>query len=104
MTEQPITTIGVDLGDKRSVTCVLSPAGEVVEEGQISTTRTGFENYFHRRERARVVLEVGTHSPWVSRLLKEMGHETIVANARRVKLISENAQKCDEVDAETPSC
>ena len=100
MTEQPKTTIGVDLGDKRSVTCVLSAEGEVVEEGQISTTRLGIEKYFKRRGRARVVLEVGTHSPWVSRVLEEMGHETIVANARRVKLISENVQKGDQIDAE----
>jgi transposase len=51
--------------------------------------------------RCRIALEVGTHSPWVSRLLSSLGHEVIVANARQVQLISESSRKCDELDAET---
>ena len=43
--------------------------------------------------------EVGTHSPWVSRLLEEQGHEVIVANARRVRLITESSGKNDRLDA-----
>jgi hypothetical protein len=31
--------------------------------------------------RSRIALEIGTHSPWMSRLLSELGHEVIVANA-----------------------
>jgi transposase len=34
-----------------------------------------------------MALEVGTHSPWVSRLLKSLGHEVYVANPRQLKLI-----------------
>jgi transposase len=49
----------------------------------------------------RVVMEVGTHSPWVSRLLQLLGHEVLVANARRVRLIYANDAKNDKVDAET---
>lgn len=52
------------------------------------------------RSRARVVLEVGAHSPWVSRLLEELGHEVLVANARRMRAIAESQQKTDENDAE----
>jgi transposase len=36
---------------------------------------------------SRIALETGTHSPWVSRLLSELGHEAIVAHARSVRLI-----------------
>src|SRR5450759_4986666 len=36
--------------------------------------------------RMRIALEVGTHSPWVSRLLKELGHEVLVANPRKPRL------------------
>jgi transposase len=54
---------------------------------------TGFKS-------SRVVLEVGTHSPWVSRLAERAGHEVIVANPRRVRLIAENDSKTDDVDAE----
>ena len=51
--------------------------------------------------RSRIVLEIGTHSPWVSRLLSELGHEVIVANARKVRLIGESRKKDDRLDAQT---
>ncbi len=50
-------------------------------------------------ERMRIALETGTHSPWVSRLLMECGHEVIVANSRKLRLIYENRRKDDRVDA-----
>src|SRR5579862_4345444 len=39
------------------------------------------------------------HSPWVSRLLEKLGHQVIVANARKVRLIYESNKKNDRVDA-----
>ena len=50
---------------------------------------------------SRIALEIGTHSPWISRLLSEMGHEVIVANARKVRLIGESRKKDDRLDAQT---
>ncbi len=41
------------------------------------------------------------HSPWVSRLLSEFGHEVIVAHARNVRLIGESRKKDDRLDAQT---
>jgi hypothetical protein len=34
-------------------------------------------------------METGAHSPWVSRQLTQLGHEVIVAHARKVRLIGE---------------
>ena len=51
--------------------------------------------------RSRIALDTGTHSPWVSRLLGELGHEVIVANARKVRLIGESRKKDDRLDAQT---
>ena len=48
----------------------------------------------------RIAIETGTHSPWVSRLLEECGHEVLVANSRKLRLIYANRRKTDEVDAE----
>jgi transposase len=56
--------------------------------------------FFEGRPRAHVVIEVGTHSRWVSLLLKELGHQVTVANPRRVKLISQSNAKNDRKDAE----
>jgi transposase len=46
-----------------------------------------------------VVIETGTHSRWIAELAGLCGHEVIVADARKLKLISENNQKSDQVDA-----
>src|SRR5690606_23042747 len=44
-------------------------------------------------------MEVGTHSPWISRLLCAAGMEVIVANARKLRAIYDNERKCDRTDA-----
>src|SRR5207247_9699980 len=49
----------------------------------------------------RLVLETGTHSPWISRLLEACGHEVLVANARQLRLIAQSDPKHDRADAET---
>lgn len=94
----PEITIGIDLGDRWSRYCVLDRAGTVLEEDRVRTTEEGFTERF-RRAAARVVVEAGTHSPWVSRLLESLGHQVIVANARKVRLIYESDRKNDKLDA-----
>lgn len=93
-------TVGLDLGDKHSHLLVLSHDGEVLEDGRIVTTAKGFRSRFSNLEPAVVAIEAGTHSPWVSRLLEECGHEVLVANPRKLRLIYENNTKSDKVDAE----
>jgi len=92
-------TIGLDLGDRNSWYCVLDEGGQVVQEQKLSTTARALREVFGRMPRSRVALETGTHSPWVSRLLSELGHEVIVANARKVRLIGESRKKDDRLDA-----
>ena len=94
-------TIGMDLGDKSSRYCMLDEDGEVVQEGSASTTKKAMGKVFGLMPRCRIAIEVGTHSPWVSRLLSGLGHEVIVANARQVKLISASSRKDDRLDAQT---
>ena len=94
-------TVGIDLGDRYSDFCFVDVGGAVVDDGRLRTTSAAFRHHFTGRSRMLVVIEVGTHSPWVSRLLKECGHEVIVANARKVRLIYANDNKTDKVDAES---
>jgi transposase len=93
-------TIGMDLGDKTSRYCVLNESGEVILERSVATTKKGMLQAFGAIKRCRIAIEVGTHSPWVSRLLSGVGHEVIVANARQVKLISASSRKDDKLDAQ----
>jgi len=96
----PSMTIGIDLGDRRSQACALDAYGEVVRRFSFATTRRGLEKAFAALPPCRVALEVGTHSPWVSRRLEALGHEGIVANAREVRSISQSERKHDAADAE----
>ena len=97
----PKITTGLDVGDRYTTFCTLQRFGEIEEEGRIRTTPEALRGHFEGRERARVALEVGSHSPWVSRLLKELGHEVLVASARKLRLIYDNDNKGDPVDAES---
>jgi len=99
----PAVTIGLDLGDRSSRVCVLDAQGAEVEARAVATTPDALAAYFAPRPAARVVLEVGTHSPWVSRQLAGYGHEVYVANPsamygarRRAKGLKRN----DRLDAE----
>src|SRR5215216_3695266 len=98
---QPNVTAGLDLGDKYSYLCLIDTlSAEVVGEGRMHTTPEALRRRFCSERPLRIAIEAGTHSPWVSRLLKECAHEVLVANARKLRLIYANRRKTDEVDAE----
>jgi transposase len=94
-------TIGLDLGDRNSWYCVVDEAGQIQVEQRVRTTAKALREVFGGMPRSRIALEIGTHSPWISRLLSELGHEVIVANARKVRLIGESRKKDDRLDAQT---
>ena len=96
-TQQKLT-IGLDLGDRCSWYCVLDEAGAVLLEQTVSTTPKAMREIFGRMPRSRMALETGMHSPWVSRLLSELGQEVIVAHARHVRL-----QEKNPLDSDRPS-
>ena len=93
-TEESRQTVGLDVGDRYTYLCVVDQeSGEVLEEGRLRTTREALRRRFDHEPRMRIALEVGSQSPWMSRLFEELGHEVVVANARRVALIHGNARK-----------
>jgi hypothetical protein len=100
--DQPLMTAGLDIGENYSYLCLIDQeSGEVVEEGRLRTTPEALRRRFASLEQPlRIAIEAGTHSPWVSRVLEACGHEVLVANARKLRLIYANKRKTDEVDAE----
>jgi transposase len=94
-------TVGIDLGDKKSAYCILDAQGDVLSEGDVRTSESGFAQQFQNMKPFRIAIETGTHSPWVSRLLQNYGHDVIVANARQLRVIYESDRKNDKVDART---
>ena len=91
--------IGIDLGDRTSFYCVRTLNQEQIATGTVPTTVPGLTAFFQSLKRQRVAIETGTHSRWVAQLLDLLGHEVIVGNARKLKLITQNDQKSDKVDA-----
>src|SRR5215210_3138908 len=100
-TEQMKMTAGMDLGDKYSHLCLIdTDSGELIEEGRLRTTPEAMQRRFDSEQPLHVAIEVGTHSPWVSRLLEECGHEVLIANPRKTRLIYGERRKTDKLDAE----
>jgi transposase len=99
--EQPKTTAGLDLGARYFYLRLFdTPSGEIMEEGRPCTTPEALRRRFASERFMRIAIEAGTHSPWVSRVLEECGHEVLVANSRKLRLIYANKRKTDESDAE----
>ena len=92
-------TVGVDLGDQWSNYCILGLGGETLTEGQFRTRRQEVAELFQDLARSRVVMEVGTHSAWVREVIAELGHEVLVANARRMERSRRRRRKNDRIDA-----
>jgi len=94
-------TAGMDLGDKYTHLCLLDTGnGDVIEEGRLRTTPEAMRRRFDSEQPLRIAIEVGTHSPWVSRVLEECGHEVLIANPRKTRLIYGQRRKTDKLDAQ----
>jgi len=93
-------TVGIDMGDKNHNVCVLDDNGEVVSRETIGNTGKAIRKYFGGMEPCRVAMEAGTHSGWVSRIVEELGYEVLVGNPRKLRMIWNSDEKCDDRDAE----
>jgi transposase len=92
--------VGLDLGDRHSHLVILDQDGDLVEEVRLPTTQASLTRRFSTLPASRVAIEVGAHSRWVSALLTQLGHEVLVADARKLRLIYRNSRKHDRADAE----
>jgi transposase len=92
--------IGLDLSDQTATYVVVSAEGGMIQEGKLRLTQAGLSKVFAARPPARIAIEVGGQSPWVSRALSQLGYTVTVANPRQVKLISKGHKKNDRLDAE----
>lgn len=95
----PSITLGIDLGDRKHAICVIDQAGKIVGEFSIINRGRAIEALCREYPGARIAMEAGTHSPWISRLLMSGGAEVLVANARKLRAIYTNERKCDRFDA-----
>src|SRR5213592_2446926 len=67
-------TIGLDLADMWSEWAAIDADGVVVRRERVRTSEPQLRRLFGNLEASVIALEVGTHSAWVSRVLKSCGH------------------------------
>jgi transposase len=95
-----MAAIGLDLADVWSDWMGLDESGGEVRRERVRTTEGELRRVFGGMAPTKIAIEVGTHSAWVMRVLSSLGHTVVVANARRVALISRNKRKNNRIDAE----
>jgi len=93
------TIIGVDLGDKKHHVCVTGKDGIILSETTVRNNRKALSQLADSYKGSLFVIEVGSHSPWISRLFEKRGCSCLVANARKLRAIYTNDRKCDMLDA-----
>ena len=95
-------TVGLDVGDKHVHACFIDADGQIIEEARLAATAAAPYQRFGAGGRYRVILEAGLHSPWLSRLLVDLGQETYAANPRRLRAIYSNESKSHRVGRRVP--
>ncbi len=88
-------TIGMDLGDRNHVVCVLDEAGETLVSCSVENDKKSLDAFFCTYKRATVAIEAGTHSPWISRHLSAMGCNVLIGNPRKLRVILDSYDKSD---------
>jgi len=96
----PRITVGLDIGDRTSRIYEVDVAGRRLREATVPTTRGALQRYFEGHSHCRVVLEVGTHSPWIARELLKLEHEVLVANPSAMYGRRRRNKRNDQLDAE----
>lgn len=97
---EEVTVIGMDLGDKNHKAVRLSAGGDIVERAEVLCTPDAVRAYLELNPGALLVIETGTHCRWICRLACAMGHEVLVGNARKLRMIWASSRKNDWNDAE----
>jgi transposase len=92
-------TVGLDVGDRRTHFEAVDGSRRTVRSGSFATSRTELEKALAPFPGTKVILEAGSQSPWMSRVLRAQGYDVLVADPRRVELISKDPRKSDRRDA-----
>jgi len=95
-----VSVIGMDMGDKTHKAVGLTEDGQIADRTEVPATPAGVSAYLERHPGALLAIETGTHCRWVSQLGASLGHQTLVGNARKLRVIWKSSRKNDWNDAE----
>jgi transposase len=95
-----VAAVGLDLSDRTGRFHAIDDEGKTIATGTVALLAPELQRWAAGIAPTVIAIEAGTHSPWISRLLRGCGHEVLVANPVKVALITRNVNKTDPVDAE----
>ena len=96
-----VKDVGMDVHKEITVIVVLHEAGHLESRSPVKTKAEHFRAFFRGLSgKVKVALEEGTHSAWLSQLIKPLVAEVTVCDPRHHQLIGEGNQS-DEDDTET---
>lgn len=93
------TVIGMDLGDKTHKAVVIGDNSQIIARAEVPCDPRGLGDFLSAYPGALLAIETGTHCRWISDIAHSLGHEVLVGNARKLRLIWQSSQKDDWNDA-----
>jgi transposase len=91
-------TIGIDLGKINSQLSERNERGDEIRNVRFETTRAAFHVMFGDQPKARVLLEASTITYWVAKLLRNLGHEVVVADPNFLPMYVDQKSKRKKSD------
>ena len=93
--------VGIDVHQETTTFCALDDEGRMVKQGKVASGESQWMETVSLwpHEKVDVALETGNMSWWVVAVLRQIGIEPVVVDARQFKLISHSKKKNDKHDA-----
>lgn len=91
-------TIGIDLGKINSQLSERNERGEEIRNVRFETARAAFYVMFGDQPMARILVEASTITYWVAKLLRELGHEVVVADPNFMPMYVDKKSKRKKSD------
>lgn len=100
MDERNPTVVALDVSDRTAEVCILDRTG-VLDQFKIMLDEESLRTRipFVAPDAGVVVIETGTRSAWLKRVLTRLGMRVVVADARKLKAVSASPTKTDRNDA-----
>ena len=106
--ERKIVSVGIDLHTTQFTVCAITPAGDVLKEGQYQTTDEGYGSFIswcHEVEKEHAVsidmaIETTGSARYFRNMMQQEGFHVIVINTLQFKVVVQSSKKTDWHDAE----
>ena len=87
--------VGMDVHKRTTTFCVLDDEGKVVLRGKVASGEAGWQGIVSHwpSDETRVAIETGGMSWWVVDVLRGVGIEPVVVDARQFKMIADSKKK-----------